>query len=49
MYSEQHFTLEYANEVIPTAETAQATKEVWAIISDIQKFGDWAIEKWKAE
>jgi len=49
VYSEQHFTLEYANEVLPTAETAQATKEVWAIISDIQKFGDWAIEKWKAE
>jgi len=34
-------------EVIPTEESESAIREVCAIISDIQKLGDFGIEKWK--
>jgi hypothetical protein len=35
------------SEIIPTDESEIAIKEAYAIISDIQKLGDFAIEKWK--
>ncbi len=35
------------NEVLPTDETDLAVGEIGAMISDIQKLGDLAIEKWK--
>ena len=34
-------------EVIPTEESESAIREICAIISDIQKLGDFGIEKWK--
>jgi len=34
-------------EVIPTPESEICIRELWAIISDIQKMGDYAVEKWK--
>lgn len=34
-------------EVLPTPETESAIREVSAIISDVQKLGDFGIEKWK--
>lgn len=35
------------NEVLPTEQTDQAIREIGAMVSDIQKLGDLAIEKWK--
>ena len=51
IFSTQHFRLENAKEILPAPETDLANKELGAIISDIQKFGDYGIEKWtgKAE
>ncbi len=37
------------NEVLPTEETDLAIREVGAMVSDIQKLGDLAIEKWKRD
>ena len=34
-------------EVIPWTDTEQAIIELWAMISDIQKYGDSAIEQWR--
>ena len=34
-------------EVIPTEESESAIRQICAIISDIQKLGDFGIEKWK--
>jgi hypothetical protein len=34
------------SEVIPTPESEIVIRELWAIISDIQKLGDFGIEKW---
>ena len=51
IFSTQHFRLENAKEILPAPETDLANKELGAIISDIQKLGDYGIEKWtgKAE
>ena len=35
------------NEVLPAADTERALREVGALINDIQKMGDRAIEQWK--
>ena len=35
------------DEVIPTEQTESAIREISAIIGDIQKLGDFGIEKWK--
>lgn len=45
--SQQHFRLQSAHELMPTAETEIAIREVGAIINDIQRMGDYGIEKWK--
>lgn len=45
--SMQHFRLQTAQELLPTAETETAIREVGAIINDIQRLGDYGIEKWK--
>lgn len=37
------------NEVLPTEETDVAIREIGAMVSDIQKIGDLAIEKWKKD
>ena len=34
-------------DVMPTAETESAIREIGAIINDVQKLGDFGIEKWK--
>ena len=41
--------MEYSgfNEVLPAADTERALREVGALINDIQKMGDRAIEQWK--
>ena len=41
--------MEYSgfNEVLPAADTERALREVGALINDIQKLGDRAIEQWK--
>ena len=41
--------MEYSgfNEVLPAADTERALQEVGALINDIQKLGDRAIEQWK--
>ena len=36
------------NEVLPAADTERALREVGALINDIQKMGDRAIEQWKS-
>ncbi|HKM04278.1 MAG TPA: hypothetical protein VJZ04_06740 [Lachnospiraceae bacterium] len=46
--SVQHFQLQYAKDVLPAKEMDLANRELGAIISDIQKLGDYGIEKWKA-
>lgn len=43
----QHFRLQTAQELLPTAETETAIREVGAMINDIQRLGDYGIEKWK--
>jgi hypothetical protein len=35
------------SEVFPTAESESAIREIGAIVNDIQKLGDFGIEKWK--
>ena len=35
------------NEVLPTEQTDAAIRDIGAMVSDIQKLGDLAIEKWK--
>ena len=35
------------SDVMPTAETESAIREIGAIINDVQKLGDFGIEKWK--
>lgn len=45
--SMQHFRLQTAQELLPTAETETAISEVGAIINDIQRLGDYGIEKWQ--
>lgn len=35
------------NEVLPAKDTDRAITEIGALLSDIQKLGDFAIEKWK--
>lgn len=37
------------NEVLPARDTDRAIEEIGAIVSDIQKLGDYAIEKWKRD
>ena len=37
------------NEVLPTEQTNKAIREIGAMISDIQKLGDLAVEKWKED
>lgn len=37
------------NEVLPTEETDVAIREIGAMVSDIQKIGDLAIDKWKKD
>ncbi|MDD3659927.1 MAG: hypothetical protein PHT89_04310 [Lachnospiraceae bacterium] len=49
IYSVQHFRLEFAKEILPAVETDLAIKELGAIISDIQKLGDFGISKWKGK
>ena len=44
----QHFRLQTAQELLPTAETETAIQEVGAIINDIQRLGDYGIEKWRS-
>ena len=46
--SMQHFRLQTAQELLPTAETETAIQEVGAIINDIQRLGDYGIEKWRS-
>ena len=46
--SMQHFRLQPAQELLPTAETEIAIQEVGAIINDIQRMGDYGIEKWRS-
>ena len=48
MISPQHFRLQTASELLPTEETDAAIREVGAIINDIQRMGDYGIEKWRA-
>lgn len=48
MRSPQHFRLQSAPELLPTEETDTAIREVGAIINDIQRIGDYGIEKWRA-
>lgn len=48
MHSPQHFRLQSAPELLPTEETDTAIREVGAIINDIQRMGDYGIEKWRA-
>lgn len=45
----QHFRLQAAPELLPTAETETAIREIGAIINDIQRMGDYGIEKWKSD
>ena len=45
----QHFRLQAAQEMLPTAETEAAIQEVGAIINDIQRMGDYGIEKWRTQ
>lgn len=47
--SQQIFKLQFAHEVIPTKETALAVQEVGSIVDDIQKLGDFGIEKWQQD
>ncbi len=47
MRSPSHFKLESAREMLPAEDIDIVQKEIGAIISDIQKFGDYGIEKWK--
>ena len=35
--------------MLPTAETEAAIQEVGAIINDIQRMGDYGIEKWRTQ
>ena len=44
----QHFRLQTAQELLPTAETETAIQEVGAIINDIQRMGDYGIKKWRS-
>lgn len=37
------------NEVLPAKDTDRAITEIGAILSDVQKLGDFAIEKWKED
>ena len=37
------------NEVFPMKNTEQSIRELGAVISDIQKYGDYGIEKWKED
>ncbi len=37
------------NEVLPAKDTDRAINEIGALLSDIQKLGDFAIEKWKED
>lgn len=46
--SMQQFRLQTARELLPTAETEIAIREVGAIINDIQRLGDYGIEKWRS-
>jgi len=46
MRSPSHFRLERASEMLPAKDIEAAQKELGAIISDIQKLGDYGIEKW---
>lgn len=47
-HSLQHFGLQAAPELLPTEETETAIQEVGAIINDIQRMGDYGIEKWRS-
>ena len=35
--------------ILPGSDTENALREIGAIITDVQKFGDYAIDKWKAK
>lgn len=47
MISKQIGGIQVGTELLPTEETDIATREVGAIIYDIQHMGDYGIEKWK--
>ncbi len=49
MSSPSHFKLETAKEMLPAEDIDLVQEEIGAIISDIQKFGDYGIEKWKVD
>ena len=47
--STQHFKVAFAKDVLPAEDMQLANRELGAIISDIQKLGDYGIDKWKVE